>query len=135
MNQGIVCLLVLLRDLRFHQQQIKNLLICLYDKYYAYHNNIFDEELLKEEILFLKQKNEILKLKSDFYELIFYSFRNLIDASNPNNNMSEINVETITAEELKNKLLCIFTQNNQYFYDNLNFFHYDKSKDFLFSFY
>ena len=97
-------------------------------------NNIFDEELLKEEILFLKQKNEILKLKSDFYELIFYSFRNLIDASNPNNNMSEINVETITAEELKNKLLCIFTQNNQYFYDNLNFFHKDKSKDFLFAF-
>lgn len=86
-----------------------------------------DIEILKEEIGFLKQKNEILRLKADFYEIIFYSMRNMID------NLDEIN-EFISLKELKNKFLCIFTQNNNYYYDTLNFFKKDKSKDFLFAF-
>lgn len=96
-------------------------------------SNKMDEELFKQEILFLKQKNEILKLKSDFFEIIFFSIKNLIEPGNSKDQNMEIE-EKIFCEELKNKILCILTQNNKYYYDNLNFFHKDKSKDFIFAF-
>ena len=65
---------------------------------------------LKEEIIFLKQKNELLKLKSKFYEIIFYSLKNTVEQS-PN----------ISPSELQSKIVNIFTQNNQYYYDKISF--------------
>ena len=99
-------------------------------------NNL--EEILKNEIIFLKTKNEILKLKANFYETVFYSIRSLLDK--PEDNFKEISNNEIPNEvkiyisNLKNKIMCILNQNNQHFYENLNFISNDNSKNMIFTF-
>ena len=86
----------------------------------------FDEEnfeknfkYFKEEIIFLKTKNEILKLKSNFYENVFYGIKNLIE--NENNNLISENINNEYKKNLLNKIMCILNQNNKYYYEQLNF--------------
>ena len=80
-------------------------------------NNL--EEILKNEIIFLKTKNEILKLKSNFYENVFYGIKNLIE--NENNNLISENINNEYKKNLLNKIMCILNQNNKYYYEQLNF--------------
>ena len=100
-------------------------------------NNNLDD-ILKNEIIFLKTKNEILKLKANFYETVFYSIRSLLDK--PEDNLKEFSNNEIPEEvklyisNLKNKIMCILNQNNQHFYENLNFISNDNSKNMIFTF-
>ena len=95
-------------------------------------------DIFKNEIIFLKTRNEVLKLKANFYETVFYSIRGLLDK--PEDNFREISNGIIPDEvriyisNLKNKIMCILNQNNQHFYENLNFISNDNSKNMIFTF-
>ena len=92
-------------------------------------NNMIN--IIIEEIKFLKIKNELLKLKSNFQETIFYSIKELIEETkfevSGNKELSEY------ISNFHNKILCILTQNNQKFYENLKFID-NKNEEVLFAF-
>lgn len=66
------------------------------------------EELLKQEVIYLKTKNEVLRLKGEFFENIFYTSKNIIETYQ-------------IQSDLKEKLIGVFTQNNQHYYESFNF--------------
>ena len=67
--------------------------------------------ILLEEIKYLKIKNEIIKLKSNFQEIIFYSIKELIEDTKRDVYFNQEISEYINISH--NKILCILTQNNQ----------------------
>lgn len=84
--------------------------------------------LLKNELINLKTKIEFYKLKSEFYENIFFTTKNYIE----NINVSQVGELNLFKSEIKSKLNLIFTQNNKFYYENLNrnFFVSDKNINF-----
>ena len=88
--------------------------------------------ILLEEIKYLKIKNEIIKLKSNFQEIIFYSIKELIEDTKRDVYFNQEISEYINI--LHNKILCILTQHNQKFYENLKIFDNDNNSDVLFAF-
>ena len=88
--------------------------------------------ILLEEIQFLKIKNELIKLKSNFYETIFYSITELIEETK---RYTPANQElTEYMDNFHNKILCILTQNNQKFYEHLKIFDDNSNNEMLFAF-
>ena len=88
--------------------------------------------ILIEEIKYLKIKNEIIKLKSNFQEIIFYSIKELVEDTKRDVLFNQELSEYIN--NFHNKILCILTQNNQRFYENLKIIDNDKNSDVLFAF-
>ena len=88
--------------------------------------------VLLEEIKYLKIKNEIIKLKSNFQEIIFYTIKELIEDTKRDVSFNQELSEYIN--NFHNKILCILTQNNQKFYENLKFLDNDTNSDVLFAF-
>ena len=89
-------------------------------------------EVLLEEIKFLKIKNELIKLKSNFQETIFYSITELIEETKRYTSANQELTEYI--KNFHNKLLCILTQNNQKFYEHLKIFDDNSNSEVLFAF-
>ena len=88
--------------------------------------------ILLEEIKFLKIKNELIKLKSNFQETIFYSIMELIEESK---RYSSANLELSEyINNFHNKILCILTQNNQKFYEHLKILDDNSNNEVLFAF-
>lgn len=73
-------------------------------------DSLSTEELLKQEVIYLKTKNEVLRLKADFFENIFFTSKNIIETYQ-------------MQSELKDKLIGVFTQNNNHYYESFNFLH------------
>ena len=90
------------------------------------------KNILLEEIKYLKIKNEIIKLKYNFQEIIFYSIKELIEDTKRDVYFNQEISEYINI--LHNKILCILTQNNQKFYENLKILDNDNTSDVLFAF-
>ena len=88
--------------------------------------------ILLEEIQFLKIKNELIKLKSNFYETIFYSITELIEETKRYTSANQELTEYIN--NFHNKILCILTQNNQKFYEHLKIFDDNSNNEMLFAF-
>ena len=88
--------------------------------------------VLLEEIKYLKIKNEIIKLKSNFHEIIFYTIKELIEDTKRDVSFNQEISEYIN--NFHNKLLCILTQNNQKFYENLKILDNGNNNDVLFAF-
>ena len=89
-------------------------------------------EILLEEIRYLKIKNELMKLKSSFQETIFYSIMELIEESK---RYTSANLElTEYINNFHNKILCILTQNNLKFYENLKILDDNSNSEVLFAF-
>ena len=93
-------------------------------------NDIID--ILKQEIKYLKIKNELIKLKSSFQEIIFYSINHIIENSKKDLFHNEDIYEYIN--KFHNKILCVLTQNNQKFYDNLKVLNIENKNNLLFTF-
>jgi hypothetical protein len=66
-----------------------------------------DSILLKSEIIYLKTKLEFYKLKSDSYEKIYYSAKNLIDSGS-------------NLENMRVKLNEYFSEGNRIYYDQIS---------------
>ena len=89
-------------------------------------------DILLEEIKFLKIKNELIKLKSNFQETIFYSIIELIEETKK---YTSSNLElTEYINNFHNKILCILTQNNQNFYEHLKILDDNSNSEVLFAF-
>ena len=89
-------------------------------------------DILLEEIKFLKIKNELIKLKSNFQETIFYSITELIEESK---RYTSANPEiTEYLNNFHNKILCILTQNNQKYYEHLKISDDNSNSEVLFAF-
>ena len=88
--------------------------------------------ILLEEIKFLKIKNELIKLKSNFYETIFYSITELIEETKRYTSANQELTEYIN--NFHNKILCILTQNNQKFYEHLKILDDNSNSEMLFAF-
>ena len=89
-------------------------------------------DILLEEIKFLKIKNELIKLKSNFQETIFYSITELIEETK---RYTSANPEiTEYLNNFHNKILCILTQNNQNFYEHLKISDDNSNSEVLFAF-
>ena len=93
-------------------------------------NDIID--ILKQEIKYLKIKNELIKLKSSFQEIIFYSINHIIENSKKELFHNEDIYDYIN--KFHNKILCVLTQNNQKFYDNLKVLNIENKNNLLFTF-
>ena len=93
-------------------------------------NDIID--ILKQEIKYLKIKNELIKLKSNFQEIIFYSIKHIIEDSKKDLFLNDDIYKNIN--KFHNKILCVLTQNNQKFYDNLKVLDNENKKNILFTF-
>ena len=89
-------------------------------------------DVLLEEIKFLKIKNELIKLKSNFQETIFYSITELIEETKKYTSANQELTEYIN--NFHNKILCILTQNNQNFYEHLKIFDDNSNNEVLFAF-
>ena len=89
-------------------------------------------KILLEEIKYLKIKLELIKLKSNFQEIIFYTIKELIEDTKKDVSFNSEISEYIN--NFHNKILCILTQNNQRFYENLKIIDNDKNSDVLFAF-
>ena len=89
-------------------------------------------KILLEEIKYLKIKCELIKLKSNFQEIIFYTIKELIEDTKRDVSFNSELSEYIN--NFHNKILCILTQNNQRFYENLKIIDNDKNNDVLFAF-
>ena len=88
--------------------------------------------VLLEEIKYLKIKNEIIKLKTNFQEIIFYTIKELIEYTKRDVSFNQEISEYIN--NFHNKILCILTQNNQKFYENLKILDNGNNNDVLFAF-
>ena len=88
--------------------------------------------VLLEEIKYLKIKSEIIKLKSNFHEIIFYTIKELIEDTKRDVSFNQEISEYIN--NFHNKILCILTQNNQKFYENLKILDNGNNNDVLFAF-
>ena len=88
--------------------------------------------ILLEEIKFLKIKNELIKLKSNFQETIFYSITELIEETKRYTLANQELTEYIN--NFHNKILCILTQNNQKFYEHLKILDDNSNSEVLFAF-
>jgi len=93
-------------------------------------NDIID--ILKQEIKYLKIKNELLKLKTNFQETIFYSIKHIIEDMKKDLFHNEDTYKYIN--QFHNKILCVLTQNNQKFYDNLKVIDNENKNNLLFTF-
>ena len=93
-------------------------------------NDIID--ILKQEIKYLKIKNELLKLKTNFQETIFYSTKHIIEDMKKDLFHNEDTYKYIN--QFHNKILCVLTQNNQKFYDNLKVIDNENKNNLLFTF-
>ena len=89
-------------------------------------------DILLEEIKYLKIKNELLKLKSNFQEIIFYTIKELVEDTKMSVYYNQELSEYIN--NFHNKILCILTQNNQKFYENLKIIDNENNPDVLFAF-
>ena len=89
-------------------------------------------DILLEEIKFLKIKNELIKLKSNFQETIFYSITELIEETKKYTSANQELTEYIN--NFHNKILCILTQNNQNFYEHLKILDDNSNSEVLFAF-
>jgi hypothetical protein len=89
-------------------------------------------KILLEEIKYLKIKNELIKLKSNYQEIIFYTIKELIEDTKRDVSFNHELFEYIN--NFHNKILCILTQNNQRFYENLKIIDNDNNSDVLFAF-
>ena len=89
-------------------------------------------QILLEEIKYLKIKNELIKLKSNFQETIFYSIKELIEESKMNSSYNPDLTDYLN--NFHNKILCILTQNNQKFYENLKILNDNSNSEMLFAF-
>ena len=89
-------------------------------------------DILLEEIKYLKIKNELIKLKSNFQEIIFYTIKELVEDTKRDVSFNQELSEYIN--NIHNKILCILTQNNQRFYENLKIIDNENNSDVLFAF-
>ena len=89
-------------------------------------------KILLEEIKYLKIKNELIKLKSNYQEIIFYTIKELIEDTKRDVSFNHELFEYIN--NFHNKILCILTQNNQRFYENLKIIDNENNSDVLFAF-
>ena len=89
-------------------------------------------DILLEEIKYLKIKNELIKLKSNFQEIIFYTIKELVEDTKRDVSFNQELSEYIN--NFHNKILCILTQNNQRFYENLKIIDNENNSDVLFAF-
>ena len=89
-------------------------------------------DILKQEIKYLKIKNELIKLKSNFQEIIFYSIKHIIEDSKKDIFLDDDIYKYIN--QFHNKILCVLTQNNQKFYDNLKVLDFENKNNILFTF-
>ena len=94
------------------------------------HKDMID--ILLEEIKYLKIKNELIKLKSNFQEIVFYSIKELIEDTKRDVSFNQELSGYIN--NLHNKILCILTQNNQKFYEHLKILDNENNSDVLFAF-
>ena len=81
---------------------------------YSIYNESSLYNMLKCELINLKLQQERLKLKSEFYELIFYTSKNCID---------QFNYQTSTTQSIQDlgiKMQTIFTQNNKHYYEQFS---------------
>ena len=85
-----------------------------------------------EEIKFLKIKNELIKLKSNFQETIFYSINELIEETKRYTSANQELTEYIN--NFHNKILCILTQNKQKYYEHLKILDDNSNNEVLFAF-
>ena len=89
-------------------------------------------QILLEEIKYLKIKSELIKLKSNLQETIFYSIKELIEEEKINTSFNPDLSNYIS--NFHNKILCILTQNNQKFYENLKLLDDNNNSETLFAF-
>ena len=94
------------------------------------HKDMID--ILLEEIKYLKIKNELFKLKSNFQEIVFYSIKELIEDTKRDVSFNQELSGYIN--NLHNKILCILTQNNQKFYEHLKILDNENDSEVLFAF-